>query len=63
MQKYYKQDEFTTRRIITQYISPADPSERAKLTLYYEKLKTANIIIENCNKPIKSRLKPISIVY
>ena len=59
----YKQDETCIRRILKQNISPVETDNKIKVIIYYNKFKTANLVL--CNNPSKNRDKvaQTNVVY
>ena len=59
----YKQDETCMRRMLKQNISPVEENSKIRVIIYYNKFKTANLVL--CNNPSKNQNKvaQTNVVY
>jgi hypothetical protein len=63
MHSNFEKDETAIKQIVRRYINTTDKQTHLKLTIYYKKHKTANLLIMNNSSPPKSFLQKSNVVY
>ena len=63
MQYNYKWDENILKTLIQRNMLPTDPNKRIKFIIYYDKFKTANLVIKNNSSPSIGVLQKTNVIY
>ena len=59
----YKSDDKILKTLIHRNILPTDPNKKIKLIIYYNKLKTSNLIIKNNSFPSIGVWQKTNVIY
>ena len=51
------------KTLIHKNILPTDPNKKIKLTIYYNKFKTSNLVIRNNSSPLIGVLQKTNVIY